>query len=72
MLNRMLYNKLIGFLKEEGELTLKYQEDKEIKYETMDNIFNLKKVLDSYDELEPLLKKFFIEKARKEKYEKEK
>ena len=70
MLNSMLYYKLTNILKEEAEQTMKQKEG--IDYEKMDNIFNLKKILDSYDELEPLLKKFFMEKARKEKYDREK
>lgn len=70
MLNSMLYYKLTNILKTEAEQTMKQKEG--IDYEKMDNIFNLKKILDSYDELEPLLKKFFMEKARKEKYDREK
>ena len=72
MLNSMLYYKLTNILKTEAELTMKYQEDQKLKYEKMDNIFNLKKILDNWDELEPVLRKFFMEKARKEKYEREK
>lgn len=72
MMNSMLYYKLTNILRTEAEMTMKYQEDQKLKYEKMDNIFNLKKVLDNWDELEPILKKFFMEKARKEKYDREK
>lgn len=72
MLNSMLYYKLTNILKTEAEQTLKTKQGEPIDYDKMDNIFNLKKILDSYDELEPLLKKFFMEKARKEKYNREK
>lgn len=72
MLNSMLYYKLTNILRTEAEETMKYQEDQQLKYEKMDNIFNLKKILDNWDELEPTLRKFFMEKARKEKFDREK
>ena len=71
-MNGSLYHKLTTILKEEAEDTMKNEEDSEEKYKKMDEIFNLKKILDNYEDLEPTLKKYFMEKARKEKYEREK
>lgn len=65
-MNEMLYYKLTNILKTEAEQTMKQES---IDYAKMQDIFNLKKILDNFDELEPTLKKFFAEKARKEKFE---
>lgn len=39
------------------------------KVEKMNTLYNLKKILDNYDELEGILKKFFNEKADKQKFQ---
>ena len=39
------------------------------KLEEMDNIQNMFKIINNYAELEPLLRKFFKEKAEKDKWE---
>lgn len=64
-----IYTKLSEVLKAEGDNIMQHEKDKIKKLDKMDIIFNLKKILDNYDELEPILKKFFNEKAKKEKFE---
>lgn len=71
-MNGKLYHKLTTILKDEAEDTLKNEKDNDVKISKMNDIFNLKKILDNYDDLEPTLKKYFMEKVRKEKYEREK
>jgi hypothetical protein len=63
-LKKTLFNRL----KCEAKYILNSKEDIRIKCEKMNVIFNLQKVLDNYDELEPLLTKFFAEKAKREKW----
>lgn len=56
-------------LKYEAECILKSDENIKIKFKKMDIILNLQKILENYDELEPLLKNFFTEKAKQKKWE---
>ena len=63
-MNQDLYNKLNEVLKQEGNQALEQKD-----YLKVQDTINIRKILDNYDELEPTLKKFFDEKAKKEKYE---
>lgn len=67
----MLEKKLNNILRTDAERTLENEKDINEKVERMNDLFNLKKILDNYDELEPVLKKYFDEKAIKEKWGKE-
>ena len=67
-MDKTLKKTLSNRLKCEAEYILNSEEDIRIKCEKMNTIFNLQKVLDSYDELEPLLTNFFAEKAKREKW----
>ncbi len=68
-MNEIIKVKLLNILKAEAEYTLHSDEDIEEKIERMNDIFNIKKIIENYEELEPLLKKYFREKAEKEKLE---
>ena len=70
-MNEMLEKKLNNILRTEAQRTLENEKDRKVKLMKMNDIFNLKKILDNYDELEPILKKYFDEKAIKEKWGKE-
>ena len=63
-MNQDLYNKLNEVLKQEGNQALEQKD-----YLKVQDTINIRKILDNYDELEPTLRKFFDEKAKKEKYE---
>ena len=57
------------FLKEQCENVFENEEDINKKAEKMNVLFNFKKILDNYEELEPVLSKYFNEKAEKERFE---
>ena len=56
-------------MKAEIEYIMKNEKETKEKLNKMNTLFNLKKIIDNYDELEGTLKKFFEEKAEKEKFE---
>ena len=68
-MNKMLYKKLDNILRTDAERTLENEKDINEKVERMNDLFNLKKIIDNYDELEPVLRNFFIEKNKKERLE---
>lgn len=68
-MNKMLYKKMDNILRTEAQRTMKNEKDIKEKVERMNDIFNLKKIIDNYDELEPVLRKFFIEKTKQDRLE---
>lgn len=56
-------------LKEYAESLLKDNRDIRTKLKEMNDVDNLMKIFNNYTELEPLFKKFFKEKAKKDKWE---
>ena len=66
-MNKFIKTKLNNVLKTELEFTMHNDEDTLEKLDRVNTIQNIKKVIDNYDELEPLLKEFFSKKADKEK-----
>lgn len=68
-MNKMLYKKLDNILRTDAQRTMENEKDIKEKAERMNDLFNLKKIIDNYDELEPVLRKFFIEKNKKERLE---
>ena len=67
-MNEIIKTKLLNTLKSEAEYTLHSDDDIKDKIERMNDIFNVKKIIEHYEELEPLFKKYFREKAQKEKW----
>lgn len=65
-MNQDLYNKLNKVLKQEGNQALEQKD-----YLKVQDTINIRKILDNLDELEPTLKKFFDEKAKREKFERD-
>jgi uncharacterized protein (DUF1810 family) len=63
--------KIYEFLNEQLEEVSK-ETDKDKKIDKMTIILRFKKITDNYEELEPILEKYFAEKADKERFEKEK
>ena len=68
-MNENLKKKLTETLREYAESLLNDKKDIYTKLEEMDNIQNMFKIINNYAELEPLLRKFFKEKAEKDKWE---
>ncbi len=56
-------------LKDEADMIFRSDDDIKEKIARMNDIIHFTKIVDNYDELEPLLIKFFEEKAQKEKWE---
>ena len=68
-MDKIIYKELDELIKSESEKIMLNENDIQKKVEKLDIWFNLKKIIDNYDELEPLLKTFFDEKAQKDKWE---
>ena len=68
-MDKMIKTKLNNVLKAEAEYIMENEKDLHTKVDKMDTLFNLKKILDNYDELEPILEKYFTEKSKKQKFE---
>lgn len=68
-MNKLLKTNLVNTLKSEAENLL--QSDGEIhdKIKIMQDIDNMMKIIDNYDDLEPTLKRYFKEKHDKEKWQ---
>ena len=68
-MNILLKTKLINVLKAEARQILVSKETRLEKLEKMNDIDHLLKIIQNYDELEPVLAKYFEEKHNKEKWE---
>lgn len=51
--------KLNNVLRAESDYIMKNEKDINKKLDKMNTLFNLKKIIDNYDELEPVLKEYF-------------
>lgn len=60
--------KIEHFLRTEGQNIMDNGTDIYKQSRQMDIIFNFKKILDNYDELKPILVKYFGEKTEKERF----
>ena len=67
-MNYMLKIKMENVLRTEAQRTMENEKDTRIKVGKMNDIFNLTKIIQHYDELMPVLYDYFQEKARKEKF----
>ena len=68
-MNELVKIRVKNVLKAEARLIIGSGEDVQAKVDKMNDITNLVKIIDNYDELEPILKQYFEEKAQKEKWE---
>ena len=68
-MNELVKIRVKNVLKAEARLIIGSGEDVQAKVDKMNDITNLVKIIDNYDELEPLLKEFYKEKSKKEKWE---
>lgn len=67
-MNKSLKNSLNETLKSEATYIMRTNEDISVKIDRMNEVINMQKIIENYDELEPILKKFFDEKALKGKW----
>lgn len=67
-MDKNIERKLNNVLKSEGQYIMKNEKNIMNKLKKMNVIFNMQKIVDNYDELEPILKDYFRKKAEKEKY----
>lgn len=68
-MNKELETKLFNVLKAEFDYIKKHEENGDKRVERMLDILHLEKIIENFDELEPVLQKYFAEKAKKEKFE---
>lgn len=68
-MDKEIKTKLDNVLKAEGDYTLKNENNKNKKIDKMNTIFNMKKIIDNYDELEPVLRDFFNKKVENERFD---
>lgn len=68
---QQVIDNVINYLNFECQETMSKEFDINSKYEKMNVLFNIKKYLDNYEDLEIILKDFFKEKAQKDKWKEE-
>ena len=62
---------IINYLNFECQEVMGKEFDINRKYTKMNILFNMKKIVDNYEQLEPILQEFFRNKARQEKWKEE-
>ncbi len=67
-MNKIIQTKLNNVLKAELQIIKTSDTELSEKAEMLNDIGNIKKIIDNYDELEPLLKKYFEKKAQDKKW----
>ena len=68
---QQVIDNVINYLNFECQETMSKDFDINSKYEKMNVLFNIKKYLDNYEDLEIILKDYFKEKAQKDKWKEE-
>lgn len=70
-MNKYIQKKLVTLLSNESHEIFHQDEEISEKIDRMDTILNMTKIIQNYDELKPVLEKFFREKIQDEKWERE-
>jgi hypothetical protein len=68
-MNKYIQKKLVTLLSNESHEIFHQDEKISEKIDRMDTILNMTKIIQNYDELKPVLEKFFREKIQDEKWE---
>ena len=68
-MNKSLKNRLEETLKEEATYIMRTDGKTLDKIDRMNEIINMQKIVENYDELEPVLKEFFKKKAKQDKWQ---
>ena len=63
-MDKSIHTILNNVLKTEAQYIIDNEKDKDTKIKKMNTIFNLKKIIDNYDELEPVLIRYFNDKGK--------
>ena len=63
--------RLLNQLKAEADYVEKFEKDKTARFEKFNDIMNITKVLDNYEDIEPVVAKAINELAYKKKFEQE-
>lgn len=71
-MNKELYHKIYDLLEEHARNIIDSDTEITEKVKNMNEVVNLINIIDNYNSLEPLFKKFFKDKAEKEKWSNEK
>ena len=66
-MNKELEERINNFLIQEAKDAIHGDCSREESISKMNDIYNLKKIIDEYDELEPILRGYFAEKERRKK-----
>lgn len=67
-MDKDIKQRLMKELQSEADLVSKNEKDKNIKLKKLNDIFNILKILENFEELEPTIAKYFAEKAQRDKY----
>lgn len=67
-MDKKLMDKIDDVLKEEAQEIMKSKEKISKKLDKMNQIINITKIIECYDELEPVFKEYFEKKHQKEKW----
>lgn len=65
---KQILNGVIKHISNEMDKIIKDNTTREVKLEKADMLFRLYKIVDNFEELQPTLEQFFLEKAKKEKF----
>lgn len=68
-MNDLIKKEFKNFAKEQGDKTLLEDLDLSEKVDRLDTLINLTRIVEHYEELQPLLKEYFNKKADKDKWE---
>ena len=64
-----LESKLTNVLKSEFDYIMKNEEDKNVQLDKATDVYKMGKIIENFDELQPVIADFFKKKAEKEKWE---
>lgn len=67
-MDKIIHKQLSNVLKTEIKYVMQNEENQQEKIDKINTLFNLKKIIDNYDELEPLLQEFFNKKYQQQKW----
>ena len=68
-MDKIIHKQLTNVLKTEIKYVMQNEQNKQQKIDKINTLFNIKKIIDNYDELEPVLREYFKNKAEKDKWE---
>lgn len=67
-MNKMLKNRLLNTLKSEAEYIMYSEDDIKTKIKNMNDVINITKIVEHYNELQPILENYFEKRAKENKW----